>query len=151
MPELSALFPEDRRRALVAKSLVPGAVLYLWCAFTTPPKQKYMVLLTVDDPPILFLINSELGEFILRRPHLLPYQIPLSPSANTYLDHPSYLDCARPITGMTLREITEELVVDTSGLKGQLDRTSRQEVRRLVLTSRSLTPGQIRAIRQALS
>jgi hypothetical protein len=44
MDRLGDVFPEHEKQAHLDRQLTAGRVLYLFCEFTDPPKEKYLVL-----------------------------------------------------------------------------------------------------------
>ena len=65
------------------------------CRHTHPPKNKYVFIVCKDMDFMGFLVNSDLSNFILKRPDLLMCQVPLSASDYGFLSHNSYLDCGQ--------------------------------------------------------
>lgn len=45
-------FPLEERRKHIQARLTPGRVLLLHCDFTTPPKDKFLVLASVEPEPL---------------------------------------------------------------------------------------------------
>lgn len=82
--------------------LVPGRIIRLFCGFTKPPKEKYVVLLTKNPFLLGFLINSHPTDFQQNRQHLLDELIKLTASDYSFLSHTCYLDCT------TLADLDEE-------------------------------------------
>ena len=78
MGRLGDRFPERARREYVESHLDPGEVLYLFCPFTSPPKDKYLVLACAKPRPLLFMVNSTIHPFIASRPALRRCQVALS-------------------------------------------------------------------------
>ncbi len=85
--------------------LVPGRIIRLFCGFTKPPKEKYVVLLTKSTFLVGFLINSHPTDFQRNRQHLLDELIKLTPRDYSFLSHTCYLDCT------TLADLDEEDVL----------------------------------------
>lgn len=95
MTSLGDYFPEEDKEKYVDRGLKPGQVLYLFCGFTQPPKDKYLLLLCCTDPPMVFVINSQIPRFVKARPELLSSQVQLSPADYPFLDHDSFWIAAR--------------------------------------------------------
>lgn len=74
MPLWDRLPPEERRRYIDTR-LTPGRVLLLHCDFTTPPKDKFLLLTCLDPEPLFFIINSAINEYIHSREWLLRCQV----------------------------------------------------------------------------
>jgi hypothetical protein len=77
----------------MADDIEPGYVYYLFCDNTKPPKNKYLVLLSLD-PILWFFINSENCSLVQHDKSLLDRQIPLIRIPyHTFLDYDSYINC----------------------------------------------------------
>jgi len=70
MATLGDYLPHKEKGQYIEAHLKPGQILYLFCDFTTPPKEKYLVLACPGENPLLFIINSEIHPFIASRPEL---------------------------------------------------------------------------------
>lgn len=76
----------DRFPASFKKSkLQVGAVIYTHCPFTTPPKNKYMLICSLN-PLLVLLINSKINAFIENKPALKNCQILLSQKEHLFLE-----------------------------------------------------------------
>ena len=94
-------FPEKERADLAEQHLTPGEVLYLFCDFTTPPKEKYFIVASHTGRPLLFIINSEIHPYVAKRPHLNQCQVQLSVQEYDFLDHDSFANCSKVIDDFT--------------------------------------------------
>jgi len=65
------------------------------CCHTHPPNNKYVSIVCKDIEFMGFLVNSELSNFILKRPDLLTCQVVLTASDYGFLKNNSYLDCGQ--------------------------------------------------------
>lgn len=88
MATLADYFPEAEKLQFIHEHLKPGQIVYLFCDFTTPPKEKYLVLACTQGNPLLFLINSEIHPYIEARPRLKECQVKICAS-DYQLDHDS--------------------------------------------------------------
>jgi hypothetical protein len=69
---LGDCFPKEIRLDLVRRQLQPGQVLYWYCEFTHPHKDKFLVVAYAAPILGLLVINSEIPEYIQKRsPKLL--------------------------------------------------------------------------------
>ncbi len=130
--------------------LVPGQVLYLFCDFTFPPKEKYALVAAVEPTPLLFLINSTIAAFIQRRAELAACQVALSAIDYDFLSHDSFIDCSRVFGCMTRVEIMGQLGDDVSRVKGTLTQAASKAVLCAVAMARTISAAHKRAIQQAL-
>jgi len=150
MVRLGDRFPEGGKAEHVTRQLVPGQVLYLFCQFTHPPKEKYLVLVSVEPGPLLFVVNSRVSPFIADRPDLSKCQVMLAASDYAFLDHDSFIDCSRAIS-LPEDEITSQLIADLGRMRGTLSPTTRQQITRVVQAAQTISPAHKRAIELALA
>ena len=59
-------FPDKKKREYVDRSLVPGMIVRLFCPFTSPPKHKFLLLLSINPAPLFFIINTQPNRFLIR-------------------------------------------------------------------------------------
>ena len=143
-------FPESVRRDHAVRNLTPGRVLYLASDFTKPPKEKLVVLVSLDDSPLVFVINSRIAQFIQATPCLLACQVTPVPADHDFLDHDSFLNCAE-VREMTRQEIVDQLVADPTRNKGEVSAHVRVEVVRVVRQAKSVSSIHKQRIMAALS
>jgi hypothetical protein len=118
--------------------LTPGNVLSLFCEFTTPPKEKWLLLVSVNPRLLFFIINSELNEYRSRTPHVREAQVELRPTEQEFLAHPSWLDCSKAIRLIDANEIAHQFQQGIGRLVGRITATLRQQVRAVVEQSVTL-------------
>ena len=62
--------------------------------------EKFLIIAGVADDRILVcsvMINSEINQYIQRRPRMLSCQVPLKGDDCEFLTHDSFANCAQPI------------------------------------------------------
>jgi len=150
VPSIAASFPETERREAVSRKFLPGTVVYVFCPFTNPPKEKYVILAATDEPPLLIVVNTTVHRFIRERPYMDRCQVLLGASDYTFLDHDSNANCAEVIDTMPLEEIITQLVADPSRIKGTLTPKSTSEVGVALGLSATVVPAQVHRIQSAL-
>ena len=152
MGVLGDRFPDRQIQSYVGRCLNPGRVLYLFCGFTTPPKDKYLVLLCprVTPRPLLFFINSRIRPYIQRHPDLLNCQVLLEASHYSFLSHDSFIDCSKVIDRFDCSAIRSQLVNDIGRIKGELDRDTKREIIQVVQLARTISPHHKRLIIESL-
>ncbi len=121
MGSLATSFPEDLRRGHITRHLTPGWVLYLYCEFTNPHKEKYVLLASYDTPPLLFVINSEINSYKRSKPDLLNCQVQLKASDYDFLLHDSYVDCSKVINCVDKGQIEAQLLASVGRIKGEIN------------------------------
>lgn len=145
-----ALSPDDRLRH-VRTSLVPGRILHLHCNFTTPPKSKFVVLISIRPVLIIFVANSNINAWLQARPDLRDRQVTLHQQNHSYLKHDSFLNCTEAIRQMDFEEIERQLLKDMSNIKDVITAAERQAVLYAVKECRTLSKREIDWITDALS
>jgi len=100
------------------------------CRHTTPPKDKYVVIVCLNPNPYGFLINSEVSSFVRSRPELLSSQVRVTAAKYGFLKHDSYINC-----GQLFSFKSGEL----HSVQGVQNNT-RGEVKRVVAGSRLIAP-----------
>ena len=150
MPRLGNNFPQSRRREWAQNQLTPGRVLYLFCEFTIPPKEKYLALVCRKPRPLLFAVNSSLTSFVEKRPDFRKCQVSLSTRDYDFLRHDSFLNCSEVIYSLQVGEIVDQLVADTTRTKGALNEITIQEITQVVRDARTISPIHKKLIERAL-
>ena len=150
MGRLGDFFPEHERQEYAGRHLRPGQVLYLFCGFTNPPKDKYLVLAHPGARSLVFVVNSQIHPFIANRGHLLGCQVRLNDSEYDFLDHDSYVNCSEVIDYLTDREIREQISADVSRVKGELSASTKRKIVRVVQEAKTISPRHKRLIVDSL-
>lgn len=121
--------------------LVPGRIFHLYCHFNgRNSKNKFVVLLDVDEECLFFVINSELTSFIQKRSHLMDSQIKMRAAEYSFLDYDSWLCCHEPFF-MDRSEVVRQISSDPDGtLRGHISSELREEIVEVVKKSLTLEP-----------
>lgn len=128
--------PEERRKHVHAR-LTPGRVLLLHCDFTTPPKDKFLVLACIEPEPLFLVINSQLNEFIRKREWLFQCQVRIEHEDHPFLRHHSYIDCTNAHK-IALRDIYEQLEMDIETIKDEISKDVLGQILAAVKFSKTL-------------
>ena len=150
MGRLGDFFPEHEKRNYIDRQLKPGQVLYLFCGFTNPQKEKYLVLACPGTRPLLFVINSGIHPFIARQPDLLKCQVWLSTSDYNFLEHDSFVNCAEVIDEFDESEIREQILADVGRIRGELNITTKRAIVQAVQGSKTVSARHKRLIIDSL-
>lgn len=110
MAKLGDVFPESLRAKLADDRLIPGSVVKIHCDFTTPPKDKYLVIACVTPKLLVFVVNSEINEFIQNRPDLLKCQVSLNQADYEFLQHDSFADCSISVDAIDVTNLRDQLI-----------------------------------------
>lgn len=140
MGRLGDQFPESSRREYADREVAPGHVVYLFCDFTRPPKEKYLVVVAVHPRPLLFVINSRVPDFVASRPHLASCQVPIRASDHPFLAHDSFINCAEVIDCIDFEAVMAQVVADTRRIKGALTAATIQCVVTAVQGAKTISP-----------
>jgi hypothetical protein len=130
---------EDERRAFIRSKLIPGAVLYLHCTFTKPPKNKYLLLACID-PQKFFIINSSLNPFVQSNITLLQEQVKIK--GNDFKDGKSmpheysYIDCSQ---FCIVDDVYEQLLRKPSRIMGVVSERTIEKICNAVGCSETLS------------
>lgn len=121
-------FPEAERLDWIRQRLTPWSVIYVPVRFSNPPhKEKFLIIARVHTDMLAFVINSTPALFIRRRANLLACQVAIKCSSHDFLSYDSYIDCTEPIVLKT-HEIEEQILSNTSRMKGEIAQDVRQHV-----------------------
>ena len=118
--------------------LTPGNVLLLFCDFTTPPKEKFLLLVSINSGILFFLINSKINDFKKDSPDLLESQVLLDKKTHPFLTHDSWIDCSKVIRAFDAAEVFQQINSKLGSLKGAITNESRKKIRAAVNDSRLL-------------
>jgi len=120
-------------------SIVPGSVfLGPW---TGIDHEKFLIVAGVAEDKILVcsvMINSQINQYIMKRPKMLACQVELKVSDYDFLSHDSYANCAQPIKAKS-----ELFMVDDLKYCGLLKDNDLLQVQHQVISSGSLTNDEI--------
>ena len=150
MGRLGDFFPEREKQTYIAGQLKPGQVLYLFCRFTNPQKETYLVLACPGTRPLLLVVNSAIHPFIARQPDLLRCQAKLSVADYAFLEHDSYVNCAEVIDCLDESEIESQVLTDVGRIKGELTTASRRAIVQAVQSARTVSTRHKRLIADSL-
>ncbi|WP_345996158.1 hypothetical protein [Sodalis praecaptivus] len=146
------MFPRDFVKAFVKnRELSPGDVLYLHCPFTTPPKEKYL-LVACCSPLLVLIINSEVNSFIEARKELMRCQVELAQCEHEFLEWDSFVNCVEAHSAFSLEEIKEKVVANYCRIvRGRVVNYCMHEVYLAVKLSPTMQRRQKKQILEALT
>ena len=123
--------------------IVPGRVLRLFCSFTNPPKEKYVVIVATNPFGLGLLINSSATSLQESKKHLSDELIPIG-KENGYAfltnPQPSILDCTYA-ADLDLNETVAQLTQDPSRALGLITDATRTQIIEIVKESMTLEGG----------
>jgi hypothetical protein len=112
----------------IQDNLLPWRVLRLFCKFTTPAKNKHMLLVCTNPRPLLFMVNSQIHPYIRSKPYLKSCQVLLSVDQHFFLAHDSYVDCRNACTTFSKTDILTQLRADERRMKGFISEQAQEQV-----------------------
>lgn len=110
--------------------VVPGRILRLFCSFTNPPKDKFVVIVATNPFCLGFLINSNPTELQRTKKHLSDELIPVSANDGyNFLTNsdPSVLDCTYA-ADLDLGETLAQIAQDSSRVLGLISDSTRTQI-----------------------
>jgi len=132
-------FTWEKKEEIFNRNFLSGNFVYLFCSFTIPrPKNKFLLILSVDPLILMFIVNSGINDYIKIRPALLDCQLKLKRDDYAFLDHDSYLACEELINKFTIDQVKAQVFNDMSRLSGKITKTTRNEIVKIVYRSRVL-------------
>ena len=121
-------------------SIAPGSVfLGPW---TGIDHEKFLIVAGVSEDKILVcsvMINSQINQYIVKRPKMLACQVELKGSDYEFLSHDSYANCAQPIKAKF-----ELFMIDDLKYCGLLKDDDLSLVQQQIISSGSLTNDEIK-------
>ncbi|WP_182056503.1 hypothetical protein [Pantoea sp. ME81] len=151
MSQFGGLFSAAFVQNLVDQQLRPGAVIYFNCPFTTPEKDKFLVVATCEPDFLVLVINSEINNFISNNPELLACQVDVPQIDHGFLNHDSIVDCVQTHLAFDLTEVKDQIVANYAHhFRGRLQDYCIRNVIEAIENSPTMEPRMIRVIKQAL-
>ena len=122
-------------------------VLELQVPFNPEPKYKFCLFCSEDDPPLYFVINSEINPFIQQREHLLEQQVTVPAiELDGRLYKESYLDCSQTFSNFSHQEVCDMIEANRSCYMGRLSDSVLADVVEVVQGSMTIRPEEKRSI-----
>ena len=103
----------------VIEACKPGQILHLYCGFTNPPKDKFLVVVQTE-PLWLLIINSVIHSFVQKNQTLLNCQVKIDCAAHTFLEYDSYIDCSKIIDEIEIDRVHQILTYHFHNSKGKI-------------------------------
>ena len=123
--------------------VVPGRILRLFCSFTNPPKEKFVVVVATNPFCLGFLINSNPTALQKSKKHLSDELISVSAQVGyAFLTNPqpSVLDCTFA-ADLDFDETMAQLTQDSSRALGLITDVTRKQIIDVVGESMTLEGG----------
>jgi hypothetical protein len=99
------------------------------CPYTTPTKDKFIAIVCKDIDCMGFFVNSNISQFIQKRPNMLACQVKIMASDYYFLSSDSFLDCSR------LYHFDDILLLDG---RGPVNPRTIAEIKQVVATAKTI-------------
>ncbi len=139
-------FSDTEKAKFIERNLRPSHVIKLFCHTTTPPKEKRLVIVSINPELLLFVINTEIPKFKEKRSYLKNQQILLEKNTENFLDHDSWLDCSEVFREFNIETVKEILLNDVSRVLGKLSNEVVAQIMDVVSESETLEQRHINRI-----
>jgi len=147
---LGQYFSDEDRNNYIVRQLIPGRVIYIFCPFTDPPKEKFLIIVYWGTKPLLFVVNSRVPEFIKRKPELSKCQVPITSLDYDFLDHDSFINCSEVYDSLESSEIINQIYLELGRIKGELSVTTKRQIIAVVRDAKTVSANHKRLIIDAL-
>ncbi|MDX7993206.1 hypothetical protein [Xenorhabdus littoralis] len=152
MVKLGNFFGRNTIKNLTEQHLKPGAVIFMKCNFTTPPKMKYLLVASCEPKFLVLVINSEINNFIRCREELLQCQVDIPAVDHPFLCHDSFVNCVDTYAAFNLSDIKSQIIDSYAEIyKGRLRDYCIRNVIEAVSESPSMEPRHMKMITGSLS
>lgn len=91
------------------RNLKVGSVVYTWCDFCTPPKNKYLLVASIAPRLLVLVINSEINQFYVVRGQD-QFHVLVSQEEHPFLQHDSHACCIEAIDAFDLTYMRAEVL-----------------------------------------
>ncbi len=112
----------------IRENILPWQILRLFCQFTTPPKNKHLLIVCINPRPLFFIVNSKIHPYVKGRPDLKSCQVLLKASQHLFLAHDSYVDCRDVCTNFSLDDIVTQVQTGRQRMKGFISEDAQEQV-----------------------
>lgn len=133
-------FSDSFREDYAQRNLKVGTVLKLKVFDTYPPKEKRFIIVGKDEEEIhlaAVYINSEINRVCNFSQELIDLQLYLKANDREYLDHDSYVDCAR----LYIKEknlIHQSILHSPATIIGQVSETDLFSIRTKIIKAKTI-------------
>jgi hypothetical protein len=140
MASLGDIFPDDWKESLANENLKPGAVIRIAVPDTTPPKIKFLLVVSIDGDKISIaslFINTDINPNVFNTPVLQSLQYLVKQDKNHFMDHNSYADCSK-ITPRNYSDIFGLVKKEPSCHLGQINDEDFKNIRSLLKATKTI-------------
>ena len=147
---IADLLPPAERKEYIDRQLQPWRILYLFCPFTRPPKEKFLLLIETNPVFTFFVIGSRVARLFEAKPRMKCTQVPIDAASHPCLSHDSMVDCSRTwaIAG---EEVWQQLMASTERIKGIISPPLKSLIIEAINKNPRMTPFEKRTILKRLT
>lgn len=113
---LANSLPPAQRKQYIGRQLEPWRILYLFCQFTHPPKEKFLLVIETTPDLRFFVINSRISKLIESQPKMRGTQVRIDAASHPCLLYDSIVDCSR-VYAVTREDAERQLMADLGRIK----------------------------------
>lgn len=125
---LGSSFDFKQKLESFQRQFLPGRILYLFCDFTTPPKEKFLVVGCVTPKPLFLIVNCRISNFIYKRPHLLHGQVRIDGESYGCFQHECFVECTTAIDSFTVQQVIEQVINEMARIKEMISDSDRYAI-----------------------
>ncbi|HBC3389513.1 hypothetical protein AABD46_13460 [Vibrio parahaemolyticus] len=135
---------------LAANNLRVGSVIHKFCHFTTPPKDKFLVVVSVDPRLLVLIINSKINQYYIDN-GTDQYHVSVPQVDHQFLSHDSFTNCVEAHTAFDCDDIKQDIIDNyTSVFKGWLTDNCLEDVYNAVKNNNIIRRGHQKEIITAI-
>lgn len=106
---------KNKFESLLLNNLRAGAVIHKFCDFTTPPKNKFMVVGSTEPNLLTLMINSQVNAFYQQNDSF-KYHVQIPAEHHPFLKHDSFTNCIEAHSAFDCSSIKKEVVNDYNNI-----------------------------------
>ncbi|NVL45923.1 hypothetical protein F2S75_05680 [Pseudomonas syringae pv. actinidiae] len=127
-----------------------GSVVYTWCDFCEPAKNKYLVVVSLDPSLLVLVVNTNINQFYFDRGQE-GFHVLVPVAEHQFLAHDSYACCVEAIEAFDLTYMKAQVVEKYNDFhRGHLTSKCLVDVYRAVLAQGVMRRGLKRQILSSL-
>jgi hypothetical protein len=96
---------------ILVNNLRVGSVIHKFCDFTTPPKNKFLVVASLEPRLLVLMINSQVNNYYQLN-NLDQFHVPVPEAEHSFLSHDSFTNCVEAHTAFDCSELRDEVILD---------------------------------------
>lgn len=133
------------------RNLKVGSVVYTWCDFCKPPKDKFLLVASVSPRLLVLVINSEVNQFYVVR-GLSHFHVLVPQEEHTFLQYDSHACCIEAIDAFDLTFMRAEVLANYAAFhRGHLTYRCLKDVYDAVVAQKIMRKGDKNEIVMALA